>query len=103
MSRHYRRKRSLKNEEEAPKEGKQYERGGLRKVIYPPEIQKLKKAGFFKPKKSLDEAIKKFESMGVPTREKRTAIRSALINDAHKKNSTLNAAKEGDTWFFWQE
>jgi len=41
--------------------------------------------------------------MGVPTREKRTAIRSALINDARKKNSTLNAAKEGDVWFFWQD
>jgi len=91
------------DEKEAPKEGKQYRRGGLRKVIYPPEIQKLKKVNFFKPKKSLDAAIKRFEAMGVPTREKRTAIRSALINDARKKNSTLNAAKEGDLWFFWQE
>ena len=74
-----------------------------RASIYPPEIQKLKEANFFKPKKSVSDAIKKFESMGVPTRDKRTAIRSALINDTMKKNSTLKAAKEGDEWFFWQD
>ena len=97
-------KRKLEEtEKEEPKEGKKSKRDGLRKAIYPPEIQKLKKANFFKPKKSLDDAIKKFESMGVPTRDKRTAIRSALINDAQKKNSTLKAAKEGDEWFFWQD
>jgi hypothetical protein len=93
----------LKNEVEESIEGKKSKRGGLRKVIYPPEIQKLKKANFFKPKKSLDDTIKKFESLGVPTRDKRTAIRSALINDAHKKNSTLKATKEGDEWYFWQD
>ena len=49
---------------------KQYERGGLRKVIYPPAIQKLKKANFFKSKKSLEDAIRKFESMGGPDQGK---------------------------------
>ena len=89
-------------EKEEPKEVKS-RLSPVQKAIYPPAIQKLKKAGFFKSKKSLEDAIRKFELMGVPTREKRTAIRSALINDARKKNSTLNAAKEGDVWFFWQD
>jgi hypothetical protein len=90
-------------EEKAEPEKVKHKLGSVQKAIYPPEIQKLKKANFFKPKKSLDETIKKFESMGVPTRDKRTAIRSALINDTHKKKSTLKATKEGDKWFFWQD
>ena len=90
------------DEKEEPKEVKS-RLSPVQKAIYPPAIQKLKKAGFFKSKKSLEDAIRKFELMGVPTREKRTAIRSALINDARKRNSTLNAAKEGDVWFFWQD
>jgi len=96
------RKARLKGEEE--EEGKKKsKRGGVRKPIYPQEIAKLKKANFFKPKKSLDEVIKKFESIGVPTRDKRTAIRNALINDTRKKDSKLKATKEGDTWYFWED
>lgn len=78
-------------------------RGGARKAIYPPEIEKLKAANFFKPKKSLDEVIAKFESMVVPTRGKRNAILTALKADTRKKDSKLKATKEGDEWFFWQD
>jgi hypothetical protein len=93
----------VKLEEKEERNEIEFRLSPVQKAIYPPAIQKLKKANFFKPKKSLDDAIRKFESMGVPTREKRTAIRSALINDARKKNSTLNAAKEDNVWFFWQD
>ncbi len=82
---------------------KEDKRGGLRKAIYPPEIEKLKKVNYFKPKKSLDDVIKKFESTGVPTRGKRTAIRNALIYDSRKQGSTLKATKEDDTWYFMQD
>ena len=78
-------------------------RGGARKAIYPPEIEKLKKADFFKPKKSLDEVIEKFESMIVPTRGKRNAILTALKADTRKKGSTLKGTKEDDTWYFMQD
>lgn len=78
-------------------------RGGARKAIYPPEIEKLKKANFFKPKKSLDEVIAKFESMSVPTRGKRNAILTALKADAHKKGSNLKGTKEDHTWYFMQD
>jgi hypothetical protein len=82
---------------------KEDKRGGVRKAIYPPEIEKLKKANFFKPKKSLDEVIKKFESMVVPTRGKRNAILVALKADTRKKGSTLKGTKEDDTWYFMQD
>ena len=96
--------KEIGKKKEAPKEGgKEDKRGGARKAIYPPEIEKLKKANFFKPKKSLDEVIKKFESMGIPTRGKRTAVRNALINDSRKQGSTLKATKEEDTWYFMQD
>lgn len=84
-------------------EKKKSKRGGPRKPIYPPVIAKLKEEGFFKEKKSLDDVIKKLETMGVPTRNKRVAIRNALINDARKKGSTLKATKEDDTWYFMQD
>jgi hypothetical protein len=78
-------------------------RGGARKAIYPPEIEKLKKANFFKPKKSLDEVIAKFEEMVVPTRGKRNAILTALKADTRKKGSNLKATKEDDSWYFMQD
>lgn len=85
------------------KEKKKSKRGGPRKPIYPPYIKKLKEEGFFKQKKSLDEVIKKLAEMGAPTRNKRTAIRNALINDTRKKGSTLKATKEGKMWYFMQD
>lgn len=85
-------------EEEGKKKGK---RGGARKPIYPPEIQRLKDDNFFETKKSLDEVVKAFESRGVPTRGKRVAIRNALVRDTRKKDSSLKATKEDDTWVFW--
>jgi hypothetical protein len=84
--------------EEAEKKSK---RGGVRKAIYPKEIQALIEKDFFKPKKSLDDVIKKFESMGVPARGKKVAIRNALIRETRKKDSKLKATKEDDTWVFW--
>lgn len=84
-------------------EEKEDKRGGPRKAIYPQWIEKLKQENFFKPKKSLNEIITKFESMGVPTRSKRAAIRNALINDTHKKESKLKSTKEGKDWFFWED
>jgi len=78
-------------------------RGGARKAIYPPEIEKLKKANFFKPKKSLDEVIAKFEEMVVPTRGKRNAILTALKADTRKKGSNLKGTKEDDSWYFMQD
>jgi hypothetical protein len=78
-------------------------RGGVRKAIYPPLIEKMKKENFFKPKKSLDEVIKKLEDWGAPTRGKRTTIRNALIYDTHKEGSKLKSTKEEKTWFFWED
>jgi len=89
--------------EETEKEKKEDKRGGARKAIYPPEIEKLKKVNFFKPKKSLDEVIKKFESLSVPTRGKRNAILTALKADTRKKGSNLKGTKEDDTWYFMQD
>lgn len=87
---------------EAEKEGKKVEkRGGPRKAIYPPEIQRLKEENFFGTKKTLDDIIKELESRGVPTRNKRAAIRNALIRDIRKKDSKLKATKEDNTWVFW--
>jgi hypothetical protein len=86
--------------EEKEQKGK---RGGVRKAIYPPWIQKLKEEGFFKSKKTLDEVIKQFESLGVPTRSKRTSIRNALISDTRKKDSRLKCTKEDSTWVFWED
>jgi hypothetical protein len=83
--------------------GKEDKRGGVRKAIYPPYIDRLKKDGFFKPKKSIDEIIKKFESMGVPTKSKKNAIVTALRADTRKKNSSLKGTKEGKTWLFWED
>lgn len=83
--------------------GKEDKRGGVRKAIFPPEIEKLKQANFFKPKKSLDEVIEKFESMVVPTRGKRNAILMALKADTRKKGSALKGTKEDDTWYFMQD
>jgi len=82
---------------------KEDKRGGPRKAIYPPEIEKLKKDNFFKPKKSLDEVIKKFEDLIVPTKGKRNAILLALKADTRKKGSTLKGTKEDDTWYFMQD
>jgi hypothetical protein len=93
----------VKLEDKAKPEEEKSKLRPAQKAIYPPEIQKLKKTNFFKTKKSLDDTIRKFEAMGLPTRDKRTAIRSALINDARKKNSTLKATKEGNEWYFWQD
>lgn len=93
---------SPKKEVSSGKE-KEDKRGGARKAIYPPEIEKLKEANFFKPKKSLDEVIKKFESMIVPTKGKRNAILTALKADTRKKGSTLKGTKEDDTWYFMQD
>jgi hypothetical protein len=84
-------------------EEKEDKRGGARKAIYPPEIEKLKEANFFKPKKSLNEVIEKFESMGVPTRGKRNAILIALKTDIRKKGSTLKGTKEENMWYFMQD
>jgi hypothetical protein len=97
-------KKKMPSEEEAETEkDKKSKRGGVRKAIYPPWIEKLKKDNFFKQKKSLDDVIKKFESLGAPTRGKRTAIRNALINDTRKADSSLKATKEDDTWYFMQD
>jgi len=85
------------------KEKKKSKRGGRRKPIYPPVIKRLMKEGFFKQKKSLDEVIKKLETMNVPTRGKRATIRNALVREAGKKGSTLKATKEDDTWYFMQD
>jgi hypothetical protein len=82
---------------------KEDKRGGARKAIYPPEIEKLKEANFFKPKKSLNEVIAKFESMVVPTRGKRNAILTALKADTRKKESKLKGTKEGKIWYFWTD
>ena len=82
---------------------KEDKRGGLRKAIYPPLIEKLKKENFFKPKKSLDQVIKKLEDWGAPTRGKRTTVRNALIYDTHKEGSNLKSTKEEKTWFFWED
>jgi hypothetical protein len=93
---------SLKKKESD--EAKKWDRrGGLRKAIYPPEIEKLKKANFFKPKKSLDEVIAKFEEMVVPTRGKRNAILTALKADTRKKGSNLKGTKEDNSWYFMQD
>jgi hypothetical protein len=92
-----------KTEKKESGEEEKDKRGGVRKPIYPQWIEKLKEEGFFKSKKSLDEIIKKFESMGVPTRSKRASIRNALINDTHKQESKLKATKEGNTWVFWED
>ena len=86
---------------EAKEEEKKEKRGGPRKAIYPPEIQRLKEENFFGTKKSLDDVIKRFESKGVPTRGKRATIQNALVRDTRKKGSKLKATKEDDTWFFW--
>jgi predicted metal-dependent hydrolase len=91
------------NKKKSGKGEKTDKRGGARKAIYPPEIEKLKKANFFKPKKSLGEVIEKFESMVVPTRGKRNAILTALKADTRKKGSTLKGTKEDDTWYFMQD
>ena len=88
---------------EAETEEKKSKRGGRRKPIYAPKIRDLINEGFFKSKKSLDEVIKKLESLGVPTRGKRTSIRNALIREAGKKDSALKATKEDDTWYFMQD
>lgn len=84
-------------------EDKEDKRGGVRKAIYPPFIEKMKKENFFKPKKSLDQVVKKLEDWGAPTRGKRPAIRNALINDTHKDGSKLKSTKEEKTWFFWED
>jgi predicted metal-dependent hydrolase len=94
---------AIPKKKESAEGEKEEKRGGVRKPIYPQWIEKLKIEKFFRPKKSLDEIIKKFESLGVPTRDKRTAIRNALINDTHKKESKLKSTKEGDEWFFWED
>ena len=57
----------------------------------------MKAQNFFKPKKSLDEVIHKFEELGVPAKKKRAAVRNALVNDTRKKESTLKATKEGNS------
>ena len=88
---------------ESGQEEKEDSRGGARKAIYPPEIEKLKQAKFFKPKKTLDEVIAKFESMDVPTRGKRNAILTALKADIRKKGSTLKGTKEDNNWCFMQD
>ena len=88
---------------EAETEEKKSKRGGRRKPIYAPKIRDLIDEGFFKPKKSLDEVIKKLESLGVPTRGKRVSVRNALIREAGKKDSALKATKEDDTWYFMQD
>jgi hypothetical protein len=96
--------RKTKTEKIEPdKKDQKDRRGGARKAIYPPWIQKLKEEGFFQSKKTLDETIKQFESMGVPTRSKRSSIRNALINDTHKQGSKLKSTKEGNTWVFWED
>lgn len=83
--------------------GKKDKRGGARKEIYPPWIQKMKGEDFFKQKKSLDDVIKRVADLGVPTKGKRTAIRNALLSDTRKKDSKLHATKEGENWFFWED
>jgi len=89
---------------ESPKQGEREDRrGGPRKGIYPPEIKKLKEEKWFKPKKSLDEVIKKFESVGLPTKGKRNAILTALRADTRKKGSVLKGTKEDNTWYFLQD
>jgi hypothetical protein len=95
-------KKKEKETDEAQEENKKDKRGGPRKGIYPQWVQKFKKDGFFKQKKSLDEVIKKFEDSGIPSRNKRTAIRNALINDTHKKDSKLTSTKDGEAWYFWE-
>jgi hypothetical protein len=92
---------TIPKKEESRERVKEDKRGGARKAIYPPEIEKLKKVNFFKPKKSLDEVIAKFESLIVPTRGKRNAILTALKADTRKKESKLKATKEGKDWYFW--
>jgi hypothetical protein len=92
-----------KKEMELGEKEKEDKRGGARKAIYPPEIEKLKKENFFKPKKSLDEVIAKLESLIVPTRGKRHAILTALKADARKKGSNLKATKEDNVWYFMQD
>lgn len=84
-------------------EGKKSGRGGSRQTIYPPEIEKLVKDTFFKPKKTVDEVIAKFESSNVVTRGKRNAILMALKYYMKKKGSKLNGTKEGKNWVFWQD
>jgi hypothetical protein len=96
-------KPSILKKKESGEEEKEDKRGGVRKPIYPQLIEKLKKENFFKPKKSLDQVIKKLEDWGAPTRGKRPAVRNALINDTHKEGSKLKSTKEEKTWFFWED
>ena len=98
-------RKEKKPEAETEEKGgeKKSKRGGRRKPIYAPKIRDLIDEGFFKPKKSLDEVIKKLESLGVPTRGKRVSVRNALIREAGKKDSALKATKEDDTWYFMQD
>jgi hypothetical protein len=93
------------SKKKTPKQSeKEDKRGGVRKAIYPPTIKKLKEEKWFKPKKSLDDVIKKFESVGLPTKgKKRNAILTALRADTRKKNSVLKGTKEDDTWYFLQD
>lgn len=93
------------SKEKPPKQGeKEDKRGGVRKAIYPPEIKKLKEEKWFKPRKSLEEVIKKLDSIGLPTKgKKRNAILTALKADTRKRDSVLKGTKEEDTWYFWQD
>lgn len=88
---------------EEEEEKKEEKRGGVRKPIYPARIDELISQGFFKPKKSLDDVIKEFESKGVPTRGKRVAIRNALVRKTASKDAKLRGTKEDDNWYFWVE
>jgi hypothetical protein len=85
------------------KKEKKDKRGGARKPIYAPAIQRLIEEGFFNEKKTVDEVTKKFEDLGIPVRGKRNAIRTSLRYETSKKDSKLKGTKVENEWYFWTD
>lgn len=83
------------------KKEKKDKRGGVRKPIFAPTIQRLIEEGFFKEKRSVDDVSTKFEEVGLPVRGKRNAILTSLRYETSKRDSKLKATKVENDWYFW--
>jgi hypothetical protein len=100
-------KEKTEDEEESEdvdtKKEKKGKRGGARKPIFAPTIQRLIEEGFFKEKKSVDDVIKKFEELGLPVRGKKNAIVTSLRYETSKRDSKLKSTRVENTWYFWAD
>jgi hypothetical protein len=89
------------SEDTDAKKEKKDKRGGIRKPIFAPTIQRLIEEGFFKEKRSVDDVIKKFEEKGLPVRGKKNAILTSLRYETSKRDSKLKSTKTENDWYFW--